>query len=543
MKKLFFFLLIIINHKQSFVYSQNLNLKGNVTFVIEGITEANADIRVEHPKIKKPILSSRSSVDGKFSLKFSIPRIFSRNINGQTVETNFQQIIIFISKLPKKDGMIVLDFPYSAARVVEINKYAINVDSVFLSQKDSSLRNPSKLMAEPTYLGDISWDYPKKDFVFYCRCGLNNQKNVSPSAVSNDTYAITGNLYFNSPAIPLTNAKVNLVNKEGKVVQSATTNSFGSYVFTNLIKGKDYTIIVISVPPKITITKIVMTSRDGKKIAVSENKKMFRYELLANDKNAISLLTVDGSKLLVDIKGKLFSDKEKQIPFANAKLILKNAKGEIIGVVVTNGKGFFQFMNLPADQNYLLEIDEKDASLLSKDVFLADANGRIIKTIKSKDGKYFHYEILSSEQNGLSTIYYDDPWLKIGNLLDKQKQDSLVIIENIFYDFQKWNLLPEAISTLDKAIEAMKQNPTVFIELISHTDSRGTNEFNMELSQKRASTAVDYIISKGVDKSRITGKGMGEEQLVNRCKDGVDCTEEEHSQNRRTEFRIKNISK
>jgi outer membrane protein OmpA-like peptidoglycan-associated protein len=120
------------------------------------------------------------------------------------------------------------------------------------------------------------------------------------------------------------------------------------------------------------------------------------------------------------------------------------------------------------------------------------------------------------------------------------KKDSLLtIIENIYYDYGKWDLLPQAIITLNKVVDVLKKNPDITIELISHTDSRGTDEFNMELSQKRAATAMDYIVAKGINKSRLSAKGMGETQLVNRCKDGVECSEDEHAQNRRTEFKVR----
>src|ERR1051326_8059034 len=109
----------------------------------------------------------------------------------------------------------------------------------------------------------------------------------------------------------------------------------------------------------------------------------------------------------------------------------------------------------------------------------------------------------------------------------------MTIIENIYFEYQKWDLGAQAIITLNKVAEIMKQNPDLSILLIAHTDSRGSSDFNMELSQKRAQAAVDYIVSKGIDKSRLTPKGMGETRLVNNCKDGVDCDEEDHARNRR----------
>lgn len=118
-----------------------------------------------------------------------------------------------------------------------------------------------------------------------------------------------------------------------------------------------------------------------------------------------------------------------------------------------------------------------------------------------------------------------------------------IVIENIYYDFDKWNIRPDAAIELDKIVTLLNENPHIIIELGSHTDSRGTFKYNEVLSQRRAESAVNYIISRGIDSSRITAKGYGEYQLVNQCSDGVKCTEEEHQMNRRTEFKVTGFSK
>ena len=81
-------------------------------------------------------------------------------------------------------------------------------------------------------------------------------------------------------------------------------------------------------------------------------------------------------------------------------------------------------------------------------------------------------------------------------------------------------------------------NPTFRIELGSHTDARGKAEYNMSLSEKRAKAAMDYLIKQGVDPNRLTFKGYGEEYLINKCGEGVECSDEEHEQNRRTVFTV-----
>jgi outer membrane protein OmpA-like peptidoglycan-associated protein len=110
-------------------------------------------------------------------------------------------------------------------------------------------------------------------------------------------------------------------------------------------------------------------------------------------------------------------------------------------------------------------------------------------------------------------------------------------IDNIYYDFDKYNIREDAKPELNNLVTIMKENP-IKVELGSHTDSRGSDQYNQVLSQKRAESAVSYIVSQGISPDRITAKGYGESQLVNKCSNGVPCTPEEHQANRRTEFKV-----
>jgi len=87
--------------------------------------------------------------------------------------------------------------------------------------------------------------------------------------------------------------------------------------------------------------------------------------------------------------------------------------------------------------------------------------------------------------------------------------DKPIELQNIFYDFDKWDLRPESMVTLDKLVETLNDNPKVTIELRSHTDSRASEEYNIPLSQKRAQSVVDYLVSKGIEIERLTAKGYG----------------------------------
>jgi peptidoglycan-associated lipoprotein len=119
--------------------------------------------------------------------------------------------------------------------------------------------------------------------------------------------------------------------------------------------------------------------------------------------------------------------------------------------------------------------------------------------------------------------------------------DKPIVLENIYYDFDKWDIRQDAAIELDKLVRILQDNPKIEIEMGSHTDARGSDQYNLVLSDKRAKAAVLYLISRGVDPTRLTWKGYGETVHVNKCKNGVECTEEEHQDNRRTEFKVKKV--
>jgi outer membrane protein OmpA-like peptidoglycan-associated protein len=133
---------------------------------------------------------------------------------------------------------------------------------------------------------------------------------------------------------------------------------------------------------------------------------------------------------------------------------------------------------------------------------------------------------------------------EVGYFLGAIDLDSLQIgkrfeFKNLYYDFDKWDIRPDAAKNLDKLATFLKDNPGLKFELGSHTDARGSDPYNLTLSDKRAKSAVDYMIANcGVDPVSITSKGYGETQLINKCDDGVACSETEHQLNRRTEIKI-----
>ena len=115
---------------------------------------------------------------------------------------------------------------------------------------------------------------------------------------------------------------------------------------------------------------------------------------------------------------------------------------------------------------------------------------------------------------------------------------KLLAIEQIYFDLDRWNIRPDAAIELHKIREVLLQFPDIKIDIRSHTDSRASDTYNLNLSEKRAQSTMQWLIEHGISQERLTAKGYGETQLLNHCKNNVPCSEEEHQRNRRSEFII-----
>ena len=145
--------------------------------------------------------------------------------------------------------------------------------------------------------------------------------------------------------------------------------------------------------------------------------------------------------------------------------------------------------------------------------------------------------ITTSKENGfenvIELILMPDEFIVV-------REKTMININTIYFDYDKFNIRPDAAKELDKVVEIMQKYPELIVESGSHTDSRGPDAYNLRLSDKRANSTVEYIISRGISANRISGKGYGEKELTNKCSNGVRCSEDEHQLNRRTEFVIVN---
>jgi outer membrane protein OmpA-like peptidoglycan-associated protein len=186
--------------------------------------------------------------------------------------------------------------------------------------------------------------------------------------------------------------------------------------------------------------------------------------------------------------------------------IVDNTANKVIATFKSNSSTGKYLVSLPAGKNYGIAV--------------------------KKDGYLFHSENFDIPNTAAFQEVEKDIELK------KLAVGGKIVLRNIFFDLDKATLRPESTAELERLTKLMNDVPTLKIELGGHTDSRGSDSYNLELSQKRAKAVVDYLTTKGISADRLKWAGYGETQLVNKCSNGVSCTDEQHQENRRTEFKV-----
>ncbi|TRX52069.1 OmpA family protein [Fulvivirga sp. M361] len=309
------------------------------------------------------------------------------------------------------------------------------------------------------------------------------------------SYTLKGVIADSDKKQPLSNAAVSLKGPDGKVLEQAITNAKGEYFFL-VDPETQYTL---------EVTKEEYLSNNAQ-VDINDNTKL---DWIKN----LNLKPDYGFNLLGTIKEKGSGQAIEGVKVT----MIDNMTGKQALNVTTDNKGEF-----------FKSIEDKEL------------NDRISYQIKlEREGYLSKMMTYNTELKEPGTINLNeflnirmdkiDVGTDIGKLID---------INPIYFDLGKYNIRTDAAMELDKIVKIMKENPTIEIELGSHTDSRGSASSNERLSDNRAKASAEYVVSKGISKNRITGKGYGESQLINRCSDGVKCSKDEHQKNRRTEFKI-----
>lgn len=209
-------------------------------------------------------------------------------------------------------------------------------------------------------------------------------------------------------------------------------------------------------------------------------------------------------------------DSESNEPIDGATITVKNNDNKEVQTYTTSSKGDFDHL-----------LDNKFGEEINYDI-VTERDGYLPKTLTYTR---------RLEKGGVHSINDDDAFdfslVKIA-----EDVDLGIALNPILWDLNSSVLNDPSKNELDKIVQIMNGNPELEVELGSHTDSRSSDHYNQWLSNRRAKRAAEYIQQRISNPGRISGKGYGETKLLNRCRDGVCCSEEEHQQNRRTEFRV-----
>ena len=207
----------------------------------------------------------------------------------------------------------------------------------------------------------------------------------------------------------------------------------------------------------------------------------------------------------------IVTDLESGNILSNAKVSLFDAKFKLLTTYLSDINGHYNF-EVDCENDYYIRAEKVEYTTFEKRINILNETGKTEIPIQLE-------KTIKEVKNG------DDLAKTFG-------------IKIIYFDLDKSNIREDAAIELEKILDVMVENPTIKINIKSHTDSRASFEYNDQLSERRAKSTLEWLVKNGIDTGRLTAKGYGERQLVNKCSDDVPCSEDEHQANRRSEFII-----
>ncbi|PHS03736.1 MAG: flagellar motor protein MotB [Kordia sp.] len=204
----------------------------------------------------------------------------------------------------------------------------------------------------------------------------------------------------------------------------------------------------------------------------------------------------------------IVKDKKTGQPLPNSKVLLLDGNNMVIDSIMSDDNAKYTFAGVYCQQ---------------------------VKIVRAEKDNYITNEVLLAESEDK---IYQDILLDIKNIPTAIGTDIGLVLNPIYFDLEKSFIRLDAGMELDKLVAILSQYPNISIEIGSHTDSRAVDSYNMSLSERRAQATLEYLVEKGISKERLTAKGYGENRLKNECSNGVKCGEEQHQNNRRSEFVI-----
>ncbi len=345
--------------------------------------------------------------------------------------------------------------------------------------------------------------------------------------VDSSSSKITG--IFEYRKLAMSNIELIIFDEDGNEIDRIMTNKKGEFIFKKLKSGANYTIRPaddFDDDADLFITnsrgeKVLLINKDGRKFIYKKLKPSYTETLFPIEEE-------EPSFLILSLKGFVYRKLKGDL---SAKMEVKvyDDDGNLIGRTYTESNGTFIFRALTPQNNYHFVIDESDEDfellILNKGTYEYDKIERakkgefIFRRIKDTDEAM----LLVNEKNELIRIFQNEKF-SLGNILYQTNSAEIGI---------------DAAIELNKLYILYRKNIHLSFIIESHTDSQGSDKYNLKLSEKRAKKVIDFLAKKGIPKENLIGKGYGETKLLNQCGNSNECSAEEHAINRRTEIKLK----
>lgn len=328
--------------------------------------------------------------------------------------------------------------------------------------------------------------------------------------------------------------KVMLVDEEGNIMQTTTTDDYGNFTFRKLNMDENYLVQLGEEDGELALLIFNNDNKVTAMLRMGEDGTYTYRKLKAEYKNDLAMIDLEDESMLEDITAVLegqFSYRSLKNDFGNGlEFQIIDENGSIVMEAVTTKDGFFRLQNLPLTESYLIKVNASDFELEDMQLTILSRFGKKVALLdKDKDG-YFVYTPL-----GLSG------GVTINQLENTDKME--VVFKNeeipiIYFGKNSSFLNSESKRTLKEIAARLKSESGKKVEVSSYASSTGTEDYNLKLSQRRTESVIKYLKALGVPSSKINGNAYGEGKLLNDCSDDADCPEELHRLNRRSEFRI-----
>ena len=336
--------------------------------------------------------------------------------------------------------------------------------------------------------------------------------------------------------MPIENIQVKASNTDNEEVFNHTTDHLGKFPVQTLLLNKQYKVQLAGIDPALYTDCVLQILDHEKKIIKEIRFNSFGFlilELLPFNYQSLNLLAAEDGSLLpseeaksllqVNVEGQLYKDSPGDIGRGEPITILDES-GVPAAIAFTNETGKFRFTELKPQRDYQFKLAD---NAKAKSILITESGKQITLPVLEAEAHY--QRIQPNEAIELVNEYNETIFVS---------PKDIFVINRIYYDYNSARLTPASKMQLDQLEILVQKNNKLRIEMRSHTDSRGSTEYNKQLSERRAEAVIQYMMDKGLKRKRFEAIGFGEEQLLNECSDGVPCLEPEHRINRRTEIRL-----